>query len=110
MKYTMRKIEKPTIKHKTIDNVKQSVTTSPYDYILEDHPAIKGKFKYVSDEELEGLEDQDSTFKHPSSLFIAVACGRIYFRTNSRAKAQDIANTIFNGKYLVKVVVKASVR
>ena len=99
----MRKIEKPTIKHNNLVN-RVETTSSSYDYILKDHPELKGKYVFVSDEELEGFEDQDSTFKHPSSLFVAVALGRIYFRTNSRAKAQQICDVIFSGKYVVKRV------
>lgn len=34
----------------------------------------------------------------------------MYFRTNSRAKAQHLCNLCFNGKYTVKVVVRAAVR
>ena len=36
--------------------------------------------------------------------------GHLFFRTNSRAKAQELCNLCFNGKYTVKVVVRASVR
>lgn len=36
--------------------------------------------------------------------------GHLFFRTNSRAKAQRMCDDCFGPKYTVKVVVRASVR
>lgn len=44
-------------------------------------------------------------------FFIADALGgHLFFRTNSRAKAQELADYVYGGKYKVKIVVKAAVR
>ena len=44
-------------------------------------------------------------------FFVADALGgHLFFRTNSRAKAQELSDLCFNKKYTVKVVVRASVR
>lgn len=101
----MRKIEKPTIKHKTIGE--KHLLESPYGDLDVAFPECKGKLLYVWEDE---VLDEDN-YKPPAQFFVADALGgHLFFRTNSRAKAQEIADLCFNKKYTVKVVVRASVR
>ena len=103
----MRKIEKPTIKHKTIED--KPVLESPYGALDEAFPQAKGKLLYVWEDEVMDEE----RYKPRGQFFICDALGgHLFFRTNSRAKAQEICDSIFppQGKYLVKAVVKAQVR
>ena len=103
----MRKIEKPTIKHKTIEQVVKSVADSPYGVLDEVFPEAKGKLKYAWEHE---VADEDN-FKPHSQFFIADALGgHLFFRTNSRAKAQQMCDDCFGPKYTVKIVVRAAVR
>ena len=102
----MRKIEKPTIKHKTIEQVVKPVADSPYGVLDEVFPEAKGKLKYAWEHEV--LQDN---YKPLGTYYTEDALGgRMYYRTNSRAKAQEIANLIYNGRYTVRVEMKAAVR
>lgn len=106
----MRKIEKPTIKHTTIVS-KKGVTIkadSPYGVLAEVFPECKGKLAYAWEHE---VEDEDN-FRPITGFFINDAMGgHLYFRTNSRAKAQELCDLCFGkNKYTVKIVVKAAVR
>lgn len=101
----MRKIEKPTIKHKTIGE--KHILESPYGDLDVAFPECKGKLLYVWEDE---VLDEDN-YKPPTQFFVADALGgHLFFRTNSRAKAQELSDLCFNKKYTVKVVVRASVR
>ena len=101
----MRKIEKPTIKHKTIEE--KPVLESPYGTLDEAFPECKGKLLYVWESE---VLDEDN-YKPRGQFFVVDAFGgHLFFRTNSRAKAQHLCDLCFNGKYTVKVVVRAAVR
>ena len=103
----MRKIEKPTIKHKTIED--KPPLESPYGALEEAFPQAKGKLLYVWESE---VLDEDN-YKPRGQFFVVDAFGgHLFFRTNSRAKAQEICDSIFQpqGKYLVKAVIKAQVR
>lgn len=103
----MRKIKKPTIKHKNIQEVVKP--ESPYGVLDEAFPQAKGKLIYVWEDEVMDEE----RYKPRGQFFICDALGgHLFFRTNSRAKAQEICDLIFppQGKYLVKAVVKAQVR
>ena len=103
----MRKIEKPTIKHKTIEQIAKPVADSPYGLLDEVFPEAKGKLKYAWEHE---VADEDN-FKPHSQFFISDALGgMMFFRTNSRAEAQELCDYCFGKKYTVKIVVKAAVR
>lgn len=105
----MRKIEKPTLKPKTIEDVVvKPVADSPYGLLDEVFPEAKGKLKYAWEHEV--LQDD---YKPLGTYYTEDALGgRMYYRTNSRAKAQEICDLIFppQGKYLVRVEMKAAVR
>lgn len=102
----MRKIEKPTIKHKTIGE--KHILESPYGDLDVAFPECKGKLIYVWEHE---VADEDN-FKPPTQFYVATADGgRMYFKTNSRSRAQELADDCYGvGKYTVKIVVRASVR
>ena len=101
----MRKIEKPTIKHKTIGE--KSVLESPFGKLDEAFPECKGKLAYVWEDEVLNEE----LYKPRAQFFVADALGgHLFFRTNSRAKAQKMCDDCFGPKYTVKIVVRASVR
>ncbi len=101
----MRKIEKPTIKHKTIGE--KHILESPYGDLNVAFPECKGKLAYVWEDEVLNEE----LYKPRAQFFIADALGgHLFFRTNSRAKAQRMCDDCFGPKYTVKVVVRASVR
>ena len=104
----MRKIEKPTLKPKTIEDVLvKPAADSPYGLLDEVFPEAKGKLKYAWEHE---VGDEDN-FKPPAKFYVATADGgRMYFKTNSRAKAQEYADYCFGGKYKVRVEMKAAVR
>lgn len=104
----MRKIEKPTLKPKTIEDVLvKPVADSPYGLLDEVFPEAKGKLKDAWEHEVAN----EDNFKPHSQFFISDALGgMMFFRTNSRAKAQEICDYVYEGKYKVKVVVKAAVR
>ena len=103
----MRKIEKPTLKPKTIEDVVKPVADSPYGVLDEVFPEAKGKLKYAWEHEVV----DEYNFKPHSQFFISDALGgMMFFRTNSRAKAQELADYVYGGKYKVKIVVKAAVR
>lgn len=103
----MRKIEKPTIKHTTIVSKKEATVEadSPYGVLAEVFPEAKGKLKYAYEEDV--LQDD---YKPLGTYYVEDAFGRMYFRTNSRAKAQEIANLVYDGRYMVRVEMKAAVR
>lgn len=103
----MRKIEKPTIKHKTIEqSVVKPIADSPYGLLDEVFPEAKGKLKYAYEADV--LRDD---YKPLGTYYVEDALGgRIYFRTNSRAKAQEYADLCFGGKYRVRVEMKANIR
>ena len=80
---------------------------SPYGLLDVAFPECKGKLAYVWEDEVLNEE----LYKPRAQFFCADALGgHLFFRTNSRAKAQELCNLCFNGKYTVKVVVRASVR
>ena len=82
---------------------------SPYGLLDVAFPQCKGKLAYVWEDEVLNEE----LYKPKSQFFVADALGgHLFFRTNSRAKAQHLCDLIFppQGKYLVKAVVKAQVR
>ena len=101
----MRKIEKPTVKHKRLEE--KTVLESPYGSLDVAFPECKGKLLYVWEDEVLNEE----LYKPRTQCFIADALGgHLFFRTNSRAKAQRMCDDCFGPKYTVKVVVRASVR
>ena len=80
---------------------------SPYGLLDVAFPECKGKLAYVWEDE---VLDEDN-YKPRGQFFCADALGgHLFFRTNSRAKAQELCDLCFNKKYTVKVVVRASVR
>lgn len=103
----MRKIEKPTIKHTTIVSKKEVTieADSPYGVLAEVFPEAKGKLKYAYEADV--LQDD---YKPLGTYYVEDAFGRMYFRTNSRAKAQEIANLVYDGRYMVRVEMKAAIR
>ena len=102
----MRKIEKPTIKHKTIGE--KHILESPYGDLDVAFPECKGKLAYVWEDEVLNEE----LYKPRTQFFIADSLGgHLFFRTNSRAKAQKLCDDCYGpNKYTVKIVVRASVR
>ena len=102
----MRKIEKPTIKHKSIQEVVKP--ESPFGVLDEAFPQAKGKLLYVWESE---VLDEDN-YKPRGQFFVVDAFGgHLFFRTNSRTKAQHLCELCFGAnKYTVKVVVRAAVR
>ena len=101
----MRKIEKPTIKHKSIEY--KHILESPYGALDEAFPQCKGKLAYVWEDEVLN----EDNYKPRSRFYVATADGgRMYFKTNSRARAQELADAVFGGKYTVRVEIKAQVR
>lgn len=106
----MRKIEKPTIKHKSIVTKEvppKKEADSPYGNLEEVFPECAGKLKYAYEEAV--LKDD---YKPLGSYYVEDSFGRMYFRTNSRAKAQEMADYCYPpaGKYRVRVEMKAAVR
>ena len=101
----MRKIEKPTIKHKTIGE--KHIMESPYGDLDVAFPECKGKLAYMWED---AVLNEDN-FKPPAKFYVATADGgRMYFKTNSRARAQELADAVFGGKYTIRVEIKAQVR
>lgn len=87
--------------------VKKKFSESPYGSLDVAFHECKGKLLYVWEDE---VLDEDN-YKPPAQFFVADAFGgHLFFRTNSRAKAQELCDLCFNKKYTVKVVVRASVR
>ena len=101
----MRKIEKPTVKHKRLEE--KTVLESPYGSLDVAFPECKGKLLYVWEDE---VLDEDN-YKPPARFYVVTADGgRMYFKTNSRARAQELADAVFGGKYTIRVEIKAQVR
>lgn len=87
--------------------VKKKFLESPYGRLDVAFPECKGKLAYVWEDEVLNEE----LYKPRAQYFVVDALGgHLFFRTNSRAKAQHLCDLCFNGKYTVKVVVRASVR
>lgn len=88
--------------------VKKKFMESPYGDLDVAFPECKGKLVYVWEDEVLNEE----LYKPRTQYFVADALGgHLFFRTNSRAKAQELCEKCFGaGKYTVKVVVRASVR
>ena len=88
--------------------VKKKFMESPYGLLDVAFPECKGKLAYVWEDEVLNEE----LYKPRAQFFIADAIGgHLFFRTNSRAKAQELCEKCFGaGKYTVKIVVRASVR
>lgn len=103
----MRKIEKPTIKHKNVvESQVKKEADSPYGVLDEVFPECAGKLKYAYEADV--LQDD---YKPLGTYYVEDALGgRVYFRTNSRTKAQEYADYCFGGKYKVRVEMKAAVR
>lgn len=102
----MKKVEKPTLKPKTMEDVVKPVADSPYGLLDEVFPEAKGKLKYAWEHEV--LQDD---YKPLGTYYTEDALGgRMYYRTNSRVKAQEYADYCFGGKYKVRVEMKAAVR
>ena len=104
----MRKIEKPTLKPKTIEDVLvKPADDSPYGLLDQVFPEAKGKLVYVE----ESIMVDEDRFRAPTQFFVSDALGgAMFFRTNSRTKAQELADYVYGGKYKVKIIVKAAVR
>ena len=100
----MKKIEKPTIKHKPISS---PINNCPYGNLEKLFPEAQGKLIYV--EEAVVLSDD---FKPPAAYYANDALGgSMYFKTNSRQKAQLLCDYVFGGgKYIIKAVIRAQVR
>ena len=80
---------------------------SPYGLLDVAFPQCKGKLAYVWEDEVLNEE----LCKPRSRFYVATADGgRMYFKTNSRARAQELADAVFGGKYTVRVEIKAQVR
>ena len=87
--------------------VKKKFMESPYGSLDVAFPECKGKLAYVWEDE---VLDEDN-YKPPSRLYVVTADGgRMYFKTNSRARAQELADAVFGGKYTIRVEIKAQVR
>ena len=88
--------------------VKKKFMESPYGALDVAFPECKGKLAYVWEDEVLNEE----LYKPRTQFFIADSLGgHLFFRTNSRAKAQKMCDDCYgSNKYTVKVVVRASVR
>ena len=87
--------------------VKKKFMESPYGLLDVAFPECKGKLAYVWEDEVLNEE----LYKPPARFYVATADGgRMYFKTNSRAKAQELADAVFGGKYTIRVEIKAQVR
>ena len=88
--------------------VKKKFMESPYGDLNVAFPECKGKLAYVWEDEVLNEE----LYKARTQFFVADALGgHLFFRTNSRTKAQKMCDDCFGvDKYTVKVVVRASVR
>ena len=87
--------------------VKKKFMESPYGLLDEAFPQCKGKLAYVWEDEVLNEE----IYKPRTKFFVADALGgHLFFRTNSRAKAQQMCDDCFGPKYTVKIVVRAAVR
>ena len=104
----MRKIEKPTLKPKTIEDVLvKPVADSPYGEITwMDNEDIK-RLTYI-EEDLFNSEG----FKPPAKWMTLTAFGgRMYYRVRDRAAAQKLCDSLHGkGKYTVVVDKVISVR
>ena len=87
--------------------VKKKFMESPYGSLDVAFPECKGKLLYVWEDE---VLDEDN-YKPPARFYVVTADGgRMYFKTNSRARAQELADAVFGGKYTIRVEIKAQVR
>lgn len=87
--------------------VKKKFLESPYGSLDVAFPECKGKLVYVWEDEVLNEE----LYKPPARFYVVTADGgRMYFKTNSRTKAQELADAVFGGKYIVRVEIKAQVR
>ena len=88
--------------------VKKKFMESPYGSLDVAFPECKGKLVYVWEDEVLNEE----LYKPRTQFFIADSLGgHLFFRTNSRAKAQKLCDDCYGpNKYTVKIVVRASVR
>ena len=87
--------------------MKKKFLESPYGSLDVAFPDCKGKLAYVWEDELLNEE----LYRPRAQFFIGDALGgHLFFRTNSRAKAQRMCDDCFGPKYTVKIVVRASVR
>ena len=87
--------------------VKKKFMESPYGSLDVAFPKCKGKLAYVWEDEVLN----EDNYKPRGRFYVATADGgRMYFKTNSRARAQELADAVFGGKYTVRVEIKAQVR
>lgn len=106
----MRKIEKPTIKHKTIESTvsskEASVADNPYGNLDEVFPEVKGRLTYVHENDFERDD-----FRPPSGWYVLTPMGgKMYIRCQKRSKAQEIADYAFQGRFKVVPEIKAAIR
>ena len=88
-------------------HVKKKFMESPFGSLDVAFPECKGKLLYVWEDE---VLDEDN-YKPPARFYVVTADGgRMYFKTNSRARAQELADAVFGGKYTIRVEIKAQVR
>ena len=87
--------------------VKKKFMESPYGSLDVAFPECKGKLAYVWEDEVLNEE----LYKPRGRFYVATADGgRMYFKTNSRARAQELADAVFGVKYTIRVEIKAQVR
>ena len=87
--------------------VKKKFMESPYGLLDVAFPECKGKLAYVWEDEVLNEE----LYKPRGRFYVATADGgRMYFKTNSRARAQELADAVFGVKYTIRVEIKAQVR
>ena len=87
--------------------VKKKFLESPYGSLDVAFPECKGKLAYVWEDEVLNEE----LYKPRGRFYVATADGgRMYFKTNSRARAQELADAVFGVKYTIRVEIKAQVR
>lgn len=87
--------------------MKKKFLESPYGSLDVAFPECKGKLVYVWEDEVLNEE----LYKPRGRFYVATADGgRMYFKTNSRARAQELADAVFGVKYTIRVEIKAQVR
>ena len=86
---------------------KKKFIESPFGSLDVAFPECKGKLVYVWEDEVLN----EDNYKPPARFYVVTADGgRMYFKTNSRARAQELADAVFWGKYTIRVEIKAQVR
>lgn len=84
----------------------KSLMESPYGTLDLAFPEALGKLIWVE----EGAWEEDS-FRDPAAFFSLTALGgRMYYKVQKRAKAEELCNYCFGGRLRVVAALKAQIR